>query len=34
MTLNKTDKFFIRVGASTREINGEEMVAYCERRFG
>lgn len=33
ITLNNTDKFFIRVDSSTREINGEEIVDYCDKRF-
>lgn len=34
LTLNKTDHFFVRTDASTRELFGEEIVEYCETRFG
>lgn len=33
LALNRFDKFYIRVDASTREINGEEIVDYCVKRF-
>jgi len=31
--LNKTDHFYIRTDASTRELTGEEVVDYCQNRF-
>jgi uncharacterized repeat protein (TIGR03833 family) len=30
---NQNDYFFIRVDATTREIKGEEILDYCEKRF-
>ena len=33
LKLNKVDHFFIRTDASTRELVGEEVLDYCERRF-
>ena len=32
-TKQKGDMFFIRTDAETREITGQELVDYCERRF-
>jgi len=32
-TKNNGDIFFIRTDAETREITGQELVDYCERRF-
>lgn len=34
LKLNNLDKFYIRVDATTREITGEEIVDYCDKRFG
>ena len=33
LKLNKSDHFFIRTDASTRELSGEEIVDYCQNRF-
>ena len=32
-TKQNGDMFFIRTDAETREITGQELVDYCERRF-
>ena len=34
LRLNNNDHFFVRIDASTRELLGEEVVEYCESRFG
>lgn len=33
LKLNKKDHFFVRVDASTRELQGEEILEFCDRRF-
>jgi len=33
LKLQKKDYFFVRIDASTRELQGEEVVEYCENRF-
>ncbi len=34
LKLKNVDHFFVRTDASTRELIGEEIVDYCQRRFG
>ena len=34
LNLNGSEKFYIRVDASTRELTGEEIVEFCLERFG
>jgi len=34
LKLNGADHFFIRTDASTRELVGEEIIDYCQNRFG
>lgn len=33
LRINNKDLFFVRIDASTREIKGEEILDYCEKRF-
>lgn len=33
LKINKTDLFFVRIDASTRELHGEDIVNYCTKRF-
>ena len=33
LKFKKTEHFFIRVDASTRELHSKDMLEYCERRF-
>lgn len=33
LKLGNKEHFFVRIDASTRELLGEEIVEYCERRF-
>lgn len=33
LKLQRKDYFFVRIDASTRELQGEEVVEYCENRF-
>lgn len=33
LSINKKDYFHIRVDAETREIEGKQMVDYCDKHF-
>ena len=33
LKLNKSDHFYIRTDASTRELMGEAILDYCQNRF-
>ncbi len=34
LNIQNKDRFFVRIDASTRELNGEQIVDFCLKRFG